>query len=363
MNSKAQAWYMDFAIAVLLFLFTLLAYFSYTNNIQSGDNDILDVLLTESQSISSSLVLSGYPNDWDNNTVVRIGIADEQRLNASKLRKFKKMDYGKSKRIFGTPYEYFTYFTGKDNSVINVNGICGAGHPLVNATYKIKSAYYYQDESDSFLKDFMVDSFNADVYFDDDPDDVYDIDGLAINLSKYGLVIMEHPKLTPAMLDQHYKSFNNYTARGGNLIVGGLLVNAASGLDLNGISFDKKTGQSEPQRAAIVNNTDPLLDLELNQTITFNQYYFVHNDTPPAIITDINDNDYNPVSALGYSILATYNKTPEDEAITRWKYGNGTVYFFSDFDVINFGGNFIEIVQDAAKGLSSGHCTPINLTP
>ena len=33
-STKAQTWYMDFAIALLLFTFTLVVYFSYTNNFQ-----------------------------------------------------------------------------------------------------------------------------------------------------------------------------------------------------------------------------------------------------------------------------------------------------------------------------------------
>ncbi len=362
MNSRAQASYLDFAIGMLLFIITLVVYYSYTNNIQKEEKDVLDVMLTEAQSISSSLLLSGYPEDWDNNTVVRIGVADDQRLNAGKLRSFKRLNYTRTKQSFGTPYEYFAYFVGKDNAVLNINGICGVGHPLVNLTYKTKSAYYYQDPSDSFLKDFMINSFKADLYFDEDPDDTYDIDGLASNLTKYDLVVMEHPKLQPSKLDQNYREFNNYTARGGNLIIGGLLVDAASGLDLNGITFDKKTGQSEPQRIAVVNNTDVLLGLEINQTMTFNQYYFVYNDTPPVIVTDQSDDDYNPVPADNYEILAAYNKTPEDEAIAKWQYGNGTVYFFSDFDVINFDSNFIEIIEDVAKGLAGGNCISINLT-
>ena len=360
MNSKAQAWYMDFAIAMLLFLFTLAVYFSYTNNIQREETYILDVLLSESQSVSSSLLSGGYPDDWNNNSVVRIGISNEQRLNTSKLRNFKKLDYTRTKRSFGTPYEYFVYFLG-GNEVLNINGVCGVGHPLVNTTYKIKSAYYYTDPSDSFLKNFMINSFKADIYFDDDPDDIYDIDGLASNLSKYGFIVMEHPKLTPAKLSLHYRNFNNYTARGGNLIIGGLLVDSSSGLDLNGISFDKKTGQSEPQRTALVNNTDPLLDLNLNDSIVFNQYYFVYNDTLPAIVTNPDNPNYNPVPAINYKIIADYDKT-DDEAIASWQYGNGTVYFFSDFDVINFDGDFVGIVEDAAKGIAGGNCTPINLT-
>ena len=57
MSTKAQAWYMDFAIALLLFIFTLVVYFSYTTNFQSQDKGDLDIMLTDAKAISSSLVL------------------------------------------------------------------------------------------------------------------------------------------------------------------------------------------------------------------------------------------------------------------------------------------------------------------
>ena len=84
---------MDFAIALLLFTFTLVVYFSYTNNFQKQEKGGLDIMLTDAKAISSSLVLSGYPASWSNTTVIRIGIADDQRINATKLKYFKQMNY------------------------------------------------------------------------------------------------------------------------------------------------------------------------------------------------------------------------------------------------------------------------------
>ena len=364
MNSKAQAWYMDFTIAGLLFVFTLVVYFSYINNAQSDESTILDTLLTEAQSISSSLVLSGYPSNWDNDTVVRIGVADEQYLNTSRLRNFKNLNYTKTKRIFGTPFEYFTYFTNSKGEVLNINGVCGIGYPLANFSYNAKSAYFYQDSSDSFLKDFMQQYFKADIYFSDNPSDDNDIDSLVANLSKYNLVILEQPALQPSRLSEHYREFNNYTARGGNIMFSGELTTSSSSKDLNGIIFDKKTGASEPsndRKRAIVNNTDTNLKLNINDTIQFAQYYFVNNDTSPAIETDQNSNNYNPVPATNFYLIANFNQS-DDKAIARWNYGNGTAYFFGDFDVAEFSGNFLDVAEDAAKVLAGGTCSPINLT-
>src|SRR3989344_5134525 len=171
MNSKAQAWYMDFAIAMLLFTFTLIVYFGYTNNVQNQDKGDLDLMIKDAKSISNSLALEGFPKDWDNASVVRIGISDDQHLNSTKLKKLKQMNYTSARRKFATIFDFFVYFTNEKNEVLNIKGVCGAGYPLINTTFNIKSAYYYSDPSDDFLKDFMIDTFAADVYDED-------IDGL-----------------------------------------------------------------------------------------------------------------------------------------------------------------------------------------
>src|SRR3989338_8449780 len=120
-STKAQAWYMDFAIALLLFTFTLVVYFSYTNNFQKQEKGNLDAMVKDAKAISSSLVLSGYPVDWKNETVIRIGVADEQQLNATKVKEFKRMDYNMTRKIFATPYNYFIFFINENGEVLNVN--------------------------------------------------------------------------------------------------------------------------------------------------------------------------------------------------------------------------------------------------
>lgn len=365
LNSKAQTLYIDFAVALLLFIFTIAAYFSYTTNLQKEERGELDILISNVQEISSSLTISGYPIGWDNTTVIRVGIADEQRLNSTKLISFKRLNYTKSKRLLSTPYDYFVFFTDDKNNILNIKSVCGVGFPIINLTYNIKSAYYYQDDVTDFkLRDFMKNTFNADIYFEDQNNDIYGLDGLMSNLSKYGLIVFEHPLMSGGDYNDNYRLLNNYTARGGLFIISGELTTSGSGPDINGIRFWKKTGQSEPQRVALVNNTDQYLDLNVGDAITFRQYYYVTNDVPPlpTIETDPDEDDYNPFPAVNFKIISSFNKTPEDYAIANWQYGNGTVYFFSDFDVPSFNGNFLQVVEELSTSFIQGTCTQINLT-
>ena len=334
---------MDFAIALLLFTFTVVVYFSYTNNFQKQEKGDLDFMLGDAKSISSSLALRGYPNDWDNTTVLRIGLAEEQKINSTKVKLFKQYDYKNSKRRFGTQYDYLVFFVNSKGEVLNINGVCAIGSPLVNTSYNIKSAYYYQDLSDSFLKNFMKQAFNADIYFDDNNNDIYGLDGFISNLSKYSFIVMEHPLMSGGDFSTNKPRIENYSSNGGLMMISGELA-APSTNNMVGADFKKKSGQSTSQRTAIVNSTDNYLKFTIGQSVVFAQYYNVQN-----------------TSAGNFNAIASFNQS-DDNAIARWNYGNGTVYFFSDFDVSSFSGDFVGLVEDAASSLVEGTCNPINIT-
>jgi len=335
---------MDFAIALLLFTFTLVVYFSYTNNFQKQEKGELSILLTDAKAMSSSLALPGYPLDWDNTTVLRIGIADEQKVNATKIKQFKQYDYKTSKRRFATPYDYVVFFVNEKGEVLNINSVCAIGYPFVNVSYSIKAAYYYQDPADSFLKEFMNETLNADIYFKSQTDDIYGLYGLASNLSKYQLVVMEHPLMSGGDYNSYKDKIENYSSTGGLIMISGEMT-TSQGTNLVGADFYKKSGQSESDRNSTVNNTDQYLALTIGENIVFRQAYNVENTS----------------NAIGFKQIATFN-ADQKNAISKWKYGNGTLYFFSDFDVSFFNGDFIGIVEDTVSGFIEGTCSQINVT-
>lgn len=349
MNSKAQAWYMDFAIALLLFTFTIVVYFSYTSNIKNQDKGELDLMTKDAKAISNSLALEGYPDDWDNATVVRIGITDDQQLNATKLKALKRFNYTLSRRKFATSYDYFVYFVNENGEVLNVKSVCGAGYPLMNTTYSIKSAYYYSDEDDDFLLEFMRDTFKADIYFEDGEENLDDMEALISNLSKYSLLVIEHPAFSTGPFESKYKDpLNNYSSRGGFTMLSGQLVSGQK-KELFGVEFSKEKGSSISDRNSTVNITDSYLALTVGENIVFRQAYDVQNDTSSSI------------PALELTTIASFNKD-NTNAIAKWQYGNGTVYFFSDFDVSAFNGNFVDVVEEAVSSFIEGTCSPVNTT-
>ncbi len=335
---------MDFAIGLLLFTFTLVVYFNYTNNFQNEDKGSLDLIIKDAKSISSSLALEGYPDDWSNLTAIRIGIADDQKVNATKLKRLNQLNYASGKKKFATSYDYLVYFVNGNGEVLNINGVCGSGYPFINLTYNTKSAYYYQDPSDSFMLNFMNNTFKADIYFSDNPQNQNDVDSLIANISKYSFLVMEQPLMSTPNHNSFKDELNNFTSSGNLFMLSGEMTTEQD-RDLVGSTFSKKSGQSQSQRTAIVNNTDAALSLNVGDSMTFAQYYYIQNNSEAKNVVRI----------------ATFNQTG-DNAIAKWQYGNGTVYFFSDFDVSNFNGNFVEVVQNAAQSATEGTCTSVNMT-
>jgi len=132
-KNKAQVWYTDFIIALLIFVIALVIYYEYTTNLSNQDKGLLDDLLGDAKTISSSLVSAGYPTNWTNTTVERIGLTNnDQRIDETKLDAFLGMTYKDSRKVFGTKYDYFVFFEDRNNDITEIGGDsekCGVGHP------------------------------------------------------------------------------------------------------------------------------------------------------------------------------------------------------------------------------------------
>src|SRR3989344_8728978 len=86
-NKNAQMWFMDFTIGIIIFSLVLITYYTYTTNISKQDTIALNDLVSDSKSVSSSLMLAGFPENWDNETVQRIGLTNnDQQADETKLR-------------------------------------------------------------------------------------------------------------------------------------------------------------------------------------------------------------------------------------------------------------------------------------
>ena len=133
-TKKAQVWYIDFMVGIMIFIIVIVIYFEYINNLSEREENIVDDLIINSKAISNSLVSEGYPSDWNSTNVVRIGITDNnQRINKTKLERYINMSYIDTKTKFRTPYNYYIFLEYKNGSKIQLNNSDYYGYQYPNA--------------------------------------------------------------------------------------------------------------------------------------------------------------------------------------------------------------------------------------
>jgi hypothetical protein len=111
-----------------------------------------------------------------------------------------------------------------------------------------------------------------------------------------------------------------------------------------GVKYYKKSGQSISNRNSTIVSEDEFLSFTVGENIIFSQAYYVENQSESQNFTEIvKFNDDNKI------------------AVSRWSYGNGSVFYFSDFDVSFFSGNFVEEITEAIKKWGNFKCNPIDL--
>ena len=140
MNAKkAQAWGFDVIIATGIFVFGITIFFLYTINYPRGENQKIEDLLYEGNSIAEDIISKGSPENWTIDTVSKIGIMGDKAINQSKLEQFYQMaltDYGRTKSLFRTKYNYFV--NASSSLEISGSNIEGIGNKPVNTINSIK---------------------------------------------------------------------------------------------------------------------------------------------------------------------------------------------------------------------------------
>ena len=354
---KAQMWFMDFVIGIVIFSLMLVSYYVYTTNISKEDTAALDDLTSDSKTVASSLTSPGFPDNWDSNTATRIGFTDNHnRIDNAKFSEFAEINYNKSKKLLGTVYDYFLFFVNESMDVQNIEGFCGIGNSLVNITYYTKAAYYYQNEDEEqLLKPFMETEFDADVYCDGGPTCNYlPLDGptgLISNIDDYNFIVVEHPAWSDAQLNNFVAAAESWVQAGGILFLGGGMGVSMQSDGFN-VKFKKKIG-ADDKRATIINE-DEYLTFKWTGNVEFADYFYAEDD---GVVGDFID-----IARFNESEIEYNDILDNDIAIARWPYGSGRIFYFSDFDATYFNGNFLQYLEDAAIKWANVACLSIDIS-
>jgi hypothetical protein len=115
MKKRAQAWGFDIIVAVGIFIFGMITFFLYTINYPNGEQEKRDTLLYEGNIIADNLLSTGNPENWTDETVSKIGIANENntidQIKLNQLYSLALTEYKRTKSIFGINNNYFINFS------------------------------------------------------------------------------------------------------------------------------------------------------------------------------------------------------------------------------------------------------------
>jgi len=121
MRKKAQAWGFDLVIGSILFIVGIIAFYIYALNAPEQGQEILNTLSYNGNLVANSLLSEGFPDNWNQNDVTRIGILNDNRINETKLEKFYTLhlnNYQRTKSLFNIKYEYFVNLSGSGQFVL-----------------------------------------------------------------------------------------------------------------------------------------------------------------------------------------------------------------------------------------------------
>ena len=313
-NNKAQMWFMDFVIGIIIFSLVLITYYTYTTNISKQDTIVLNDLVSDSKSVSSSLMLAGFPENWDNETVQRIGLTgNNQRTNETKLRYLSDISYKEAKKILGTVYDFFMFLEDGNGNLINIGRECGYGSGNVSANKTFRNAAYFNQADDEMEEemDALEQKLGIEIYRD-----WSSASAMLNNISAYDVVLMENPRFSSSQAAQ----LENYVASKGFIFISERMLTENSGQIL-GVSYNK--GQPNCNDNATVIYDDLFLTLKKGDKIAPEDCPYISGD-----VTEIAE-------------------FPDgNTSIAKWDYGNGSIYYFSDLEV-DFLGDLQGSIKDS----------------
>lgn len=121
-NKKTQIWYFDFIMGVTIFTLILIVAFRFVTSDLYIPGKETNAVLTEARRVSETILTSGIPVNWSEDTVLIPGIIDEGNvLNITKLEKLINMtnkSSNKVKQLFGIKSDFLVYFEDMDNNIL-----------------------------------------------------------------------------------------------------------------------------------------------------------------------------------------------------------------------------------------------------
>lgn len=119
-KKKAQVWYADFTVGVLIFSMVIFAYFYYVEHQEYSDDTLQGALLTEAKTISNYLIGEGYPLNWTSANVSIVGLTSgNHRIDLDKLDDFNSWGYEERRGYLHTTKDYYFFLQYMNGTKFN----------------------------------------------------------------------------------------------------------------------------------------------------------------------------------------------------------------------------------------------------
>jgi len=122
-------------IGLFVFVACMILFYKFAPNIEKQDFATLEDVYLDAQTLSDALTTTGYPENWTEDSVERIGLVSRGNIiNETKLLSFQNLtldDYENVKTTFNIRAEFVVFFTDKEGSCVNLSNVHHVGHSAI----------------------------------------------------------------------------------------------------------------------------------------------------------------------------------------------------------------------------------------
>ena len=129
-RKKAQAWYLDYVLGLIIFGMGIFVFFQYMPNFDHPDiaNTMLDADI-----ISDTLISEGIPKNWTPSSFIQLGITTDFTLDEKKLEQLDSMAYDDVLASLPVGSDFYFEFVDKKIELSTYN-FTSYGKPGANST-------------------------------------------------------------------------------------------------------------------------------------------------------------------------------------------------------------------------------------
>jgi hypothetical protein len=298
LSTKGQVIWMDYVMALFIFLLTLSLFFKTIENTMPEDENGVNYLKNEANGVAKSLMSKGFPNDWNSTNVKKIGFLEDNSLSKIKAYEYEQIEFANQKTILGIKHNFSFFFINGTENIKNIGGICSLGNNI-NSIPNNKLAYYSNLPEINLPEATFFNTTNENLLFS--------------NITNFTLIVLEDPNFSE---QSKITALENFTKNGNKIILSGDL-----GLNGFNITFNDSIGNN-------INLTKEIKGIKKGDFNISHEDYILGNFTTFA------KNEFNKTT------------------IASFDYENGSVFYFANLSIPN--------INHFIKTEINGNCSQIS---